>query len=416
MKTKILIYFTTLSLLIAGVGTTLFAQDDDIYSFEVDEFTKKTWEWKGSGSVALTNKLLNQNSVIYPLKISDGRSDSQDVEISIQLESRWDWDWSRLFLNGEVEVQRSTVPDAENETSVLKEAYWQLAEYEPSNYEIGKRLLRWGKGYAFNPVAFMEREKNPEDPEASREGLWVTQAVWILGKFGGFENTSINLVYLPINNSINEDYQSGVEEDNILGVKLYALTGRTDLDLYAVNWDQSDISYWGADFATNLTVNFELHGEYGVTENSGNDSHQLLLGMRYLTENDVTWISEVFHNSSGMTQEESNALFKNIETGSNTQKKTSLSMIQQASNLNQNYGYLKVSVKEPFDWLYFTPSIAWISNLDDRSSNLIAQASYAPVDNLSIQFTGQHLLGDRYTQYGENLVQNRFELASSYSF
>ena len=43
---------------------TLFAQDDSLYSFEVEEFTKKTWEWKSELTVAGASKTFNQDSVL----------------------------------------------------------------------------------------------------------------------------------------------------------------------------------------------------------------------------------------------------------------------------------------------------------------------------------------------------------------
>ena len=38
--------------------------------------------------------------------------------------------------------------------------------------EAGKRTLRWGKGYAWNPIGFVERPKDPNDPDLAREGYW----------------------------------------------------------------------------------------------------------------------------------------------------------------------------------------------------------------------------------------------------
>ena len=410
-KTVILI-----ALLLISLQSTGFSQDEDLYSFEVDDFTKKIWEWKGFVSFTATNKAYNKDAVAYPIKFKDDESDSQEYELILGLESRWDWDWSRLFLIGEINAIRSSISENDEEDSVLQEAYWQLAELEPHNFEIGKRLLRWGKGYAFNPVALMERTKNPEDPEASREGLWTTQVVWITGAFGGFETTSVNLVYLPIREDLNDDYQSGVEDDDIWGLKLYGLVGTTDLDIYAVNWDQEKVSQWGIDFATNLSVNFEVHGEYVRSKYEDFNQNESLLGLRYLTDTDVTWIAEVYSDSEGFTKEESEALYENIENSTGIKALPYLSQIQQKKTINQNYAYLKVSVKEPFNLLYFTPSISWLGNLDDQSSNVSTQLSYNPADNWTMLFTWQQMRGDQYTQYGENVVQDKLALLTSFSF
>jgi len=393
-----------------------FSQDEDLYSFDVDEFTKKIWEWKGFVSFIATNKIYNKDSVLYPIKIKNDESDSQDYELILGLESRWDWDWSRLFLIGEINALRSSISENDEDDSVLQEAYWQLAAFEPHNFEIGKRLLRWGKGYAFNPVALMERTKNPEDPEAGREGLWTTQGIWITGAIAGFETTSINLVYLPIRDNLNDEYQSTIEEDDVWGVKLYGLIGTTDIDIYAVNWDQENVIQWGIDFATNLSVNFEVHGEYVTSKYEDYTQNETLLGLRYLTDTDVTWIAEVYLDSEGFTKEESKAIYEAIEDNSGIKALPYLSQIQQKKTINQNYGYVKASVKEPFNWLYFTPSIAWLGNLDDQSSNISTQLSYSPSDNWTMIFTWQHMAGNEYTQYGENVVKEKLALLASYSF
>jgi hypothetical protein len=405
-----------LFLLLIGIQTIGFAQDEDLYNFDVDEFEKKIWEWKGMLSFSATSKTYNQDSVIYPLKFPNNESGSNELELSLALESRWDWEWSRLFIAGEVSTMKSSISENDEDDSVLSEAYWQLAEFEPHNFEIGKRLLRWGKGYAFNPVALMERTKNPEDPEASREGLWTTQAIWITGALAGFETTSINLVYLPIREDINEDYQTEIVEDDIWGFKLYGLIGTTDIDIYAVNWEQEEVTQWGVDFATNLSVNFEIHGEYVSSNYEEFDRNEALLGLRYLTDTDVTWIAELYSDSEGLTAAESEVLYENIENSSGIKKQSYLSQIQQRKTINQNYGYIKVSVKEPFNWLYFTPSLSWLGNLDDQSSNISTQMSYTPSDNWVMLLTWQHMAGRQYTQYGENVVQDKLALLTSFSF
>jgi hypothetical protein len=405
-----------LFLLLIGIQTIGFAQDEDLYNFDVDEFEKKIWEWKGMVSFSATSKTYNQDSVIYPSKFPNNESGSNELELSLALESRWDWEWSRLFIAGEVSTMKSSISENDEDDSVLSEAYWQLAELEPHNFEIGKRLLRWGKGYAFNPVALMERVKNPEDPEASREGLWTTQAIWITGALAGFETTSINLVYLPIREDINDDYQTGVVEDDIWGFKLYGLIGTTDIDIYAVAWEQEEVTQWGFDFATNLSVNFEIHGEYVSSNYEEFDRNEALLGLRYLTDTDVTWIAEIYSDSEGLTAAESEILYENIENSQGIKKQSYLSQIQQRKTINQNYGYIKVSVKEPFNWLYFTPSFSWLGNLDDQSSNISTQMSYTPSDNWIMLLTWQHMTGRQYTQYGENVVQDKLALLTSFSF
>jgi len=393
-----------------------FAQDDDLYSFDVEEFTKKTWEWKGTVSASGTLKSFNTDSVLYSVKFPDDEPVlSNELNLELSLDSRWDWGWSRFFLIGDANVQKSSIESISPQDTLLREGYWQIFQFEPHSIDIGKRLLRWGKGYAFNPVAFLERAKNPEDPEASREGLWMVQEIWIFEGFSLFSNSSVNLVYLPIREDLNDDYQVLPSNENIWGLKLYALIADSDFDLYYIHKSEQKVANWGVDFATNITSNFEVHGEYAV---NGADelTNQILLGLRYLTENDLTWIIEGYHNSAGLEEDESKRLFNSIQSSSAFIAKQALSIIQQSRTLNQNYGYIKASIKEPFNWLYFTPSVSLLANLDDSSQNMNLQCVYVPDTNWMFELSWQYLNGDKATQYGENPVKDKTVLEVTYSF
>ena len=401
-----------------SVSNISFAQsDEDLYSFDVEAFTKKTWEWKGGVTLSAAAKDFNVDSVAYPIKFQGEEvTNSQESELLLTLESRWDWEWSRLFLSGDATVQRSSLSDGDDESALLREAYWQLATAEPHNLEIGKRLLRWGKGYAFNPVALMERPKDPEDPEASREGLWITQGTWISGKLGIFDNTSVNLVMLPVQEDVNTEYREDLEKDLLLGMKLYALIGTTDIDFYMTQWQDTPESSAGFDFASNLTPNFEVHGEYAVSQIDGSADDRALLGIRYLTDSEITWIVEAYHDASGLTATESRTGFESIGNLPPKQASPLVAELFSQKTLNKNYGYLKVSVKEPFGWLYFTPSLIWLGNLDDNSQNTTVQISYTPSDNWLLLGSWQNMTGDAFSQYGESLISDKLTVTGTYSF
>lgn len=111
------------------------------------------------------------------------------------------------------------------------------------------------------------------------------------------------------------------------------------------------------------------------------DVVSLLLGLRYLTEADTTYIVEYYRNGPGFSEAETRDFFMftqdavdNFDAiGSQTQLQQAR-MLSRAGYAHQtpgrDYLYLRVSQKEPFDILYFTPSIVSIVNLDDRSFSL----------------------------------------------
>jgi hypothetical protein len=182
------------------------------------------------------------------------------------------------------------------------------------------------------------------------------------------------------------------------------------------HWSEKAETDWGFDFASNLSSNFEMHGEYAEDTDLSNKYTKSLLGVRYLTDNEITWTIEAYHDTSGWTKDESTEIYKTIENASSVAAKTALTELQSKQIVSQDYAYIKASLKEPFDWLYFTPPLTWLGNIADKSFNVITQLNYAPVTDWSFQLSWQQLSGDAYTQYGENLLGNKLELKTNYSF
>jgi hypothetical protein len=54
-------------------------------------------------------------------------------------------------------------------------------------------------------------------------------------------------------------------------------------------------------------------------------------------------------------------------------------------NPMRDYLYLRVSQKEPFDLLYFTPALTTILNLRDRSFTLSPEVAYTGITNLDLR-------------------------------
>jgi hypothetical protein len=51
----------------------------------------------------------------------------------------------------------------------------------------------------------------------------------------------------------------------------------------------------------------------------------------------------------------------------------------------RDYLYLRISQKEPFDILYFTPSITWIYNVNDESYSLAPELLYTGITNFELR-------------------------------
>jgi hypothetical protein len=78
--------------------------------------------------------------------------------------------------------------------------------------------------------------------------------------------------------------------------------------------------------------------------------------------------------------------------------------------LGRNYLYLRASIKEPRDILYFTPAVTMQANLDDCSLSLIPEALYTGYENWELRARAFVLWGERDSEFGAKQSEARFEL------
>jgi len=87
-----------------------------------------------------------------------------------------------------------------------------------------------------------------------------------------------------------------------------------------------------------------------------------------------------------------------------------------ADSIQEEGLYLRVTQKEPFDILYFTPAITTIMNLNDKSLSISPELLYSGVENLELRLKGAALFGQNGSEYGEKPNDYRIELRVRYYF
>jgi hypothetical protein len=144
------------------------------------------------------------------------------------------------------------------------------------------------------------------------------------------------------------------------------------------------------------------------------DATSWLLGIRYLTGSDVTWIAEAYRNGTGYTPAQYGD-FLDLAAGAPSstllaQRLQSLAQSPYARpNPGRDYGYLRVSAKEPFDWLYVTPALTAIANLRDGSVSITPEVSYIGFANIELRARAIWLHGGPDTEFGSRPNRRRIE-------
>jgi len=400
------------------------------FSFDVSAFDKAPYTLGGTLELNAADVTLNPDGALYRLNFLDAeqRDSLHPYSAKLQLEGGYELSWFAFSFR----VQASGSRDELGSTSetVVQEAYLAAQPSATSTVELGKRVTKWGKGYAWNPVAFVDRPKDPSDPELSQEGFVMARAEVIQSFASSVRNVAFTLVLLPVDEDVNADF--GAEPATNVAGKLTLLAWDTDIDLLVLSGGTRS-SRWGMDFSRNLGSNVEVHGEWartaevqrpmlqpvGGVQQRADSADAWLLGLRYLTDFELTAIAEYYVNAGGYTAEELETFYRFVDEGTaaalNLAASPALGPYRQP-NAGRRYGYLRLSQKDPFDWLYVSPAATAIVNLDDGSSTVIAELGYTGITNLELRGRILWLQGDPLTEFAEKPNARRAEVRVQWHF
>lgn len=409
----------------------------DQFNFDVGQFEKKPFEINGYAELRADRFRLDRNAALYQIKFfdSDARSRLDRTTGALEL--------SGLYRAGIATLQATVHGEAARDrlesdgTTRLYEGFLTLQPSTGTRVEAGKRALRWGKGYAWNPVGFVERSKDPNDPDLSREGFAMLTGNFVRSFDGPLQTVAFTPLFLPTGARVNEDFGTGDHANP--AARLSLLYRNTDLD-FTVLGEGARSARYGFDFARNLTTNLEVHGEWAhiseaerpVVDAAGTPgrvagrARSWLLGLRHLSAADTTTILEYYYNGAGYTQPEMRDYFTFVHSAHDRFLATGdAALLERARGVQSSYTrpnpmrrylYLRLSQKEPFDILYFTPAVTVIRNLDDHSYSLAPELLYTGIDNLELRLRAFVLTGARLDDFGEKQNDRRLELRARYYF
>ncbi|HAZ14702.1 MAG: hypothetical protein A2X86_12655 [Bdellovibrionales bacterium GWA2_49_15] len=413
-----------LFLLFLSHSLTWGAEDTFAPSESDNESSINKLEWSGNLDVKYSLLHSRHDSPIYNIMYFPNQDTSSSLS-QIRLEPYLNSDYVDRQIAFHLKSHGTIYSDKDSKFDLL-ELYGSLNPSVGSSVTGGKRAFNWGKGYAFNPVGFVNPPKDPENPELSQTGI-----VSFTGEYtksiisDSLQTITLSAVILPAKAAVNHN---GEFENTDLALKSYFLLWNTDLDILAYS-SKVNAKQVGFDFSRNIFENLEIHGEFSVFRNAttnlvindalGTDRRNAssnLVGFRYLNSLNTTLITEYYHNGAGLTKTE----FENyreylssvLATGNVPQilqVQNSVKMNFQKPVLMRDYLYLKIIQPEPFAWVYFTPSLYSIINLQDNSFTLAAPLSYKPITNFELILTPTFFIGKNDSEFGGKQIGQRYE-------
>jgi len=418
-----------LAILFAHVFSNIFSQE---YDFDIPLAEETRIELNGNLDAKWSMMQTRKSSPFFRLQFYDNSEKSDYLS-----QYRLDFYLDGIYRHKQVGFFMRTFYEYAKEEPLSPhffELYGSLNLSPRLSMNIGKRRFNWGKGYAFNPVGYVNAEKDPENPDLALAGKTSVYLNYNRSfKFNFLQNFSLGAILLPPEAEINQKFASA---DKIgAALKLYFLLKNIDIDLMTVlKKDKSQ--QMGLDLSTNLWENLEIHSEYSYAYNEIKhlivddlvsqykiDGGSYLLGLRYLNRFNTTLIAEYYHNNSGMSKSEftsyinylQNSIESDIPEMINSTK-LNMSTHFRSKTLMQDYLYLKLIQPEPFSWLYTSISMFTIYNIDDKSFLFSPQLSFKPYTNCEVLIWPFLFFGGNDTEYGSKQFEKKIELWMRFYF
>jgi len=420
------------------IFAALSASAQEQHTFNIAEIEKKAFNYGGYLEFRPVIFGLNKDSRYYFLKFYNQTVGSSTTEYNFLalLDLSYEKGKVEAKIRSNTDVNKSVFGWSYKTT--LFEAFISIKPTLFFHIDVGKKRLKWGKGYAWNPVAFIDKPKDPNDPELALEGFTVISLDYTRSFKGSLKTFSLTSVFLPVFNHINTEF--GEQKKLNFGGKIYVLFFDTDIDLMFITGGSVPTRY-GIDFSRNIISNLEIHGEFACVPNFQKtyidsdgqihldeySSKSFQMGIRFLTKANTTIFMEYYRNGRGYTPEEMLDYYHLIDEAYTSFHLTGdENLIHHASSpisLNykifssmRDYLYIRISQKEPFNILYFIPSLTSIVNLNDKSFSLSLEFLYSPFTNMELRMRGTVLSGRQGSEFGERQNKFRIELRGRYYF
>lgn len=425
-------------LVAACLAVPLRAGADETYTFDTGKYESKAFELRGYAEIEPAYSKSNPQGALYQLEFfdEDPRASIFRIPAALELEGRYRKGMTTLsFRTHSSKVWDYTHESAEH---VLYEGLFSLQPNPGFTFDLGKKAYRWGTGYAWNPVAFVENAKDAGNADLAREGFWTAGFDWIRSFDGPLKTVAFTPLLLPNTGNFNEEF--GSEGHTNLAARLYLLYGETDIHFMALG-EGSKSARYGMDFASNLSPNFEIHGEVAyVTDvslldvtpackllrESPQNTFSYLAGLRYRTEGDFNVIAEYYYNGAGNRKASQQRFYECVHRAWETDDPDLLAGLPLKGDLDKGpftkpnpmrrYVNLRVWWDEPNNLLYFVPAIQMLYNLDDHSYSISPELNYDGIDNLSLRLRLTVPIGKALTEWGEKPNDYKVEFRLRYYF
>ncbi|OHD58580.1 MAG: hypothetical protein A2096_04455 [Spirochaetes bacterium GWF1_41_5] len=385
-----LFFFITASLF-------LLCAEESSFDLPADNTASPGLEITGSLESVYSLLHMQKKSPLYALQYSGtGNKDVlSSFGLNLYLNGEYNGKYTAVYLKTFTEYFYKNIPDF-----AIFELYGSFDITDNIFLYTGKKMFNWGKGYAFNPVGYINPRKDSDNPELAHEGKLCIGLQFTKSFARALDTITFDAVILPSVKLAKKKY--AYLEHTDAAARFYLLLFDTDIDLYGY-YSTSGPLKAGIDFSLNLLPSLELHGEANyfrkqkkiiinnfLPEEKTVNGFSGLGGVRFLSPWNMTVIAEYYHNESGFSEDEFNHYSRFLSLAAR-QPGTILNQAAAefnnsfSGNIMRDYLYLKITQQEPFKMLYTSISGYGIFCINNQDILWGCQISVKPAENFELR-------------------------------
>ncbi len=252
----------------------------------------------------------------------------------------------------------------------VKETYAGLSAGD-FDFTAGRRIVRWGTGYAFSAAGVLDPPRNPTDPTDRLNlnvGRDMVKADWVRGPHAlSAVWSSAVLSQNPTTDYANHDTTAFRYNVLVRGFDTSLIAGK----------DRGGDSFGGLTFTRVLGDAWEIHGEAMWREQAA-----LLMGAKFTTKSGITFIGEFF-------------------TPPNIPAYNEASILPLTGRQHEAFlGMSKTRLRELPGWKQWDLAGSVAANLNDRSFTFVLDAERRFGNHFSTYLHLEAPQGNKTSQYG----------------
>lgn len=427
MSSKIgfFVYLIFIALIPVTAKNQDFSDKENKLNYRLGVISESNHNWLNATPLNVDNKLVPQ--------IRYGNFSSADIFLN--------WKYLSVAVKGVASYMDRDAPDYK---AIIRELYVDHALGNFLHLTLGRKILKWGTGYAFNPTGVIEPARNAADPSDRREQYQGRQIISLDGYSG---NNSVTLVYAN-ETTYNTKFNQGKSEFACRG---YSLIKGADFSLIT-HWKEDDKFKFGFTTAYTYGAHLELHSEFIAQQGTNKLYHRvldsldyqispanypyvarynnsrkiftrLLLGVQYIFDSGSSLMAEYFYNQEGLTASEWNRwrqfiLYhqERITTAipldplSFQHFYSALYTLDRKGSM-RHYGFCRLYLPQQKSGL----ELMLFSNLVDGSSAGIATFNYFLNSHLTGWLRVEFYAGDRASEFGLLFLRSAILLGAKFS-